>query len=297
MSTDRITVGIDGTDNSEGALDWAVEEANSRRAPIGVVYAYAFPDNAVPLYGAPLPGEVKADARAAEQARKAADGVVATVVARVRAHADVEVDGYAIPARPQRALIDASNHSSLLVLGSRQAGTVSSVLLGSVSAAVAARAHCPAVVVRGTPGLPEDNPAVVVGIDGYAADQTLLAFAFDYATRHGCPLNAVLCWHPAALASMSWRLPQPPPERAEARLSEALAGWRERYPDVEVHASAVRDHAVSGLLVHSLNQRLLVVGSHNTHALPGTLLGSVSQGVLHHALCPVAVLPTHDRRD
>jgi nucleotide-binding universal stress UspA family protein len=76
-------------------------------------------------------------------------------------------------------------------------------------------------------------------------------------------------------------------------LSEALAGWRERYPDVDVHGAVIRDHAVAGLVSESTAERLLVVGSRGRHALAGTLLGSVSQGVLHHATCPVAVVPLH----
>jgi nucleotide-binding universal stress UspA family protein len=36
-----------------------------------------------------------------------------------------------------------------------------------------------------------------------------------------------------------------------------------------------------------------VVGNHGRHASAAGLLGSVSQGVLHHAYCPVAVIPTH----
>jgi nucleotide-binding universal stress UspA family protein len=102
----------------------------------------------------------------------------------------------------------------------------------------------------------------------------------------------VLCWHPDRLAEMMWRAEPPAPARAEAWLSEALAGWREKYPDVVVHSGVIRDHPVSGLLTTAAAQDLLVVGSRGRHALAGTLLGSVSQGVLHHAACPVALVPS-----
>jgi nucleotide-binding universal stress UspA family protein len=82
-------------------------------------------------------------------------------------------------------------------------------------------------------------------------------------------------------------------ESTEAWLSEALAGWREKYPDVEVHSGVVRDAPVPGLVAASVGQSLLVVGTRRRHSLAGALLGSVSQGVLHHAVCPVAVVPSH----
>jgi nucleotide-binding universal stress UspA family protein len=103
----------------------------------------------------------------------------------------------------------------------------------------------------------------------------------------------VLCWPPDLLAEMSWRTEPPAPARAEVWLSEALAGWREKYPDVAVHSGVVSEHPAAGLVKESAAQYLLVVGSRGRHALTGTLLGSVSQGVLHHATCPVAVIPTH----
>jgi len=103
----------------------------------------------------------------------------------------------------------------------------------------------------------------------------------------------VLCWHPDLLATMKWRPSPPAPERADEWLSEALAGWREQYPDVTVHPEVIRDHPVAGLVLASSAQYLLVVGTTGHNALPGALLGSVSQGVLHHATCPVAVVPTH----
>jgi nucleotide-binding universal stress UspA family protein len=76
-------------------------------------------------------------------------------------------------------------------------------------------------------------------------------------------------------------------------LSEALAGWRDGYSDVTVHPEFVREHPVAGLVLASSAQYLLVVGTTGHHGLPGALLGSVSQGVLHRATCPVAVVPTH----
>jgi nucleotide-binding universal stress UspA family protein len=91
---------------------------------------------------------------------------------------------------------------------------------------------------------------------------------------------------------MSWRAGPAAPARADAWLSEALAGWREKYPDVVVHAEVIRAHPVAGLVSASTAQYLLVVGKHGHHAMTGTLLGSVSQGVLHHATCPVAVVPS-----
>jgi nucleotide-binding universal stress UspA family protein len=92
---------------------------------------------------------------------------------------------------------------------------------------------------------------------------------------------------------LSVRPEQPAPEGVEAWLAETLAGWQEKFPDVTVHREVIRDYAVAGLLTASTGQHLLVVGNRGRHALAGTLLGSVSQGVLHHATCPVAVVPTH----
>jgi nucleotide-binding universal stress UspA family protein len=179
------------------------------------------------------------------------------------------------------------------VLGSRHLATLGSTMLGSVSASVAARVHCPAVVVRGPSGLAEEGAAVVIGVDGTQPARDVVEFGFDHASRHRVPLRAVLCWHPDLLATMKWRPEPPAPARAEAWLSETLAGWREKYPDVTVHAEVIREHAVDGLALAARSQHLLVVGSRGRHALAGTLLGSVTLGVLHHATCPVAVIRTH----
>jgi len=224
--------------------------------------------------------------------RSAAHIIVERAAGRARELApDVEVSTEAVGAPPARALLAEAERASRVVLGSRGLKTFGSAVLGSVGGAVAARAACPVVVVRGPAGLVDERPAVVVGVDASPRAEHVLEFAFDYASRHRAPLRPVLCWHRDMLTEIAWSPETPAPPRAEEWLSEALAGWREQYPDVAVHPGVVRDHPAAGLLGAAAAQRLLVVGSHGEHALVGTVLGSVTQAVLHHATCPVAVIP------
>ena len=74
------------------------------------------------------------------------------------------------------------------------------------------------------------------------------------------------------------------------RLEAELEPWREKYPDVRLLAEAVPGHPGHLLAVASQHAALVVVGSRGRGTLTETLLGSVSQAVLHHAHCPVAVL-------
>jgi nucleotide-binding universal stress UspA family protein len=288
MSVDQTSVllGVDGSPADELALAWAVQEAGARATSLRVVCAHHWL-----LTSGPLPSDEPGTARL--HSRQLAEQIIATTLERARAiDPAVPMTGEAIEGEAVEVLIEESKRMALMVLGSRQLGAFGSSFLGSVSAAVAARADGPVVVVRGPSGLPGENPGVVVGVDGGEASAALLEFGFEFASRHGIPLRAVLCVHRDLLTSMSWRSGAPAPERAEVWLAEALAGWQEKFPDVAVHSAVIRDHPAAGLVTESLNQNLLVVGSHGHHALAGTLLGSVSQGVLHHAYCPVAVVPT-----
>jgi nucleotide-binding universal stress UspA family protein len=284
-----VVVGIDGSAGAEAALRWAIADASTRKVALRLVCAYRLVPGYYQDLGmyTDLPPEM-------ELVKQAATEVLDKAMAQATSiEPGVEVSGAVVDGSPIPVLIEESQQASLLVLGSRQRSTLASSLLGSVSGAVAARADCPAIVVRAPAGLPADQAEVVVGVDGTQASQALLEFGFDHASRRQAPLRAVLCWHPDLLASMLWRPEPPPPARAEAWLSETLAGWREKYPDVAVYSGVVREHPAEGLTAESAAAQLLVVGNRGRHAMAGTLLGSVSQAVLHHATCPVAVLPTH----
>ncbi|HEX8303366.1 MAG TPA: universal stress protein [Jatrophihabitans sp.] len=283
-----VVVGIDGS-GGEAAVRWAVQEAGSRKVPVRLLCAYRT-----------VPGYYQGRGRYTEapidlaQVRQVAEVVIEKAIIEAAViDPKVEVDGQLVDGSPVPVLIEESRWGSLIVLGSRQRSALRSNILGSVSAAVAARAECPAVVLRGPAALSEEHPAIVVGVDGTLASQTLLEFGFDYASRRQVPLRAVLCWHPDLLATMMWRLEPPAPTRAEAWLAETLAGWQEKYPDVAVQSGVVREHPGAALAAESASAQLLVVGNRGRYAMAGTLLGSVSQAVLHHATCPVAVVPTH----
>ena len=157
--------------------------------------------------------------------------------------------GDAIEGSPSRVLVQEASSATELVVGSRHCTALRSAVLGSVGVAAAGRTACPMIVVRGPAGLREEDAAVVVGVDTTDTAQTVLAVAFDHASRHQVPLRPVLCWHPDLLASMKWRPSPPAPEQAERWLSEALAGWRDRYPDVTVHPEVIREHPVAGLVL------------------------------------------------
>ncbi len=289
MTTEKlpVVVGIDATSGADAALDWALAEARSRAVPVRLVHALGreLAYGALQVYGEMPPPDVTS-------AHDAAASLLTRTANRARVLApDVAVTTHVGDDGPIRTLLEESTRASTIVLGTRHLGTLGSVTLGSVGTAVSARASCPVVVLRGPAGLVEERAGVVVGVDAQEPSDPILAYAFDFAHRRALPLHAVLCWRPDVLAEMLWRPEQPAPEWADLWLSEALAGWRPNHPDVEVHASVVRERPVAGLLAASAAQQLLVVGTRGRHAVAGALLGSVSQGVLTGATCPVAVVP------
>jgi nucleotide-binding universal stress UspA family protein len=279
-----VVVGLGTVRHGIPELDWAAREAQSRNRPLHVVRAYH-------LSQATLPWESSTDRMIIGDLRRIAEKHVRDALTHVRTQwPEVTAEGAVIDGVPWDVLRDASQEADLTVLGSRHLNAVGCAVLGSVSTVVAAGGAGPIVVVGSPPGNPAENPEVVVGVDGSESMDAVLAFAFDYASRHKRAVHAVYCWSPDLLATMQWRPEPPAPDRAERWLAEAVAGWQEKYPDVPVRRGVIRESAVDGLVLESASQDLLVVGSHSRHARIASLLGSVSQGVLHHATCPVAVV-------
>jgi nucleotide-binding universal stress UspA family protein len=137
-----IIVGIDGSDHSRRALEWAVKEAAIRHAPLTVLVVQpaiaGYTGSAVAYPG---------DAALADQARKTAQEETDQVLAGVGGSGPESVTVQAAIGIPAAVLIAASQGADLVVVGSRGSGGFRELVLGSVSTQVTHHAHCPVVVI------------------------------------------------------------------------------------------------------------------------------------------------------
>ncbi|MDH6132264.1 nucleotide-binding universal stress UspA family protein [Kitasatospora sp. MAA4] len=280
-----VIVGMDSSEASRHALDWAADEANLRTEPLSVRHIWVEETTKTP------------DGQESPPSREAGEALLDVALARtLRQHPDLEVSIELLDGRLRDAMTEAAHGADLLVLGARGSGGFPGLLAGSTSLFVAARATCPVVVVRPT-GTEPGRGGVVAGIRGDHGDAEVLAFAFDFAQRRQLPLLALHAWS-YPLITMPGHASPPVFEEAhigaeQGRLvAEVLAGWRERFPQVDVTESAVRAHPAGELVARSREHQLVVVGRHGEPHGPLGRLGSTSQATVLHAGCPVAVVPT-----
>jgi nucleotide-binding universal stress UspA family protein len=289
-----IVVGHDGSASSDLALDWALDHAERRRAPVQIVRAFerSMFDSGLGHGHGYAGGEVD-DLRARTEA-----DLTATRDRAQAAHPGLEVTSAMEEGVAQLVLVGLSRQADTIVLGSHGAGGFSTLVAGSTTMHVASHAECAVVAVPSTARSPHAR-GVVVGVDGSEVSEAAIAYAFQEATELGSPLTAVHAWsEPLTGTAVRAAMPLPEDPAAYTRsqqilLAESLAGWSEKYPDVEVHRLVVHGHPVRALADASSGAALLVVGCHGRGAVRSILLGSVSHGVLHLATSPVAVVRGH----
>jgi nucleotide-binding universal stress UspA family protein len=286
-----VVVGLDLSATSELAVDWGAAEAELRGCALELVHVA--PPTALPavvvsdtdnphVYGDTPPLTLP-------HSRCEAVG------ARVRqAHPSLEVVVRVVPgADPAHTLVEESRHAAVLALGARGLGALRGMVLGSVSKAVTEHAHAPVVVVRHAASTTIPDPRVVVGVDGSEVSAPALRFAFEEARRRRVGVTAVHTWQPdVRTPSTEWWPADPIRDEADERAvaSEAIAGFREEFPDVDVRVHVTEQDAVAELVRLSSGAGLLVVGSRGRGPVASAVLGSVSATVLRKAHCPVAVV-------
>jgi nucleotide-binding universal stress UspA family protein len=221
-----VVVGVDGSLSSLSAVETAAREAQLRPRPLRVVHALNWPLLNVPVSGFQDDAE-RTVASAADRAR-----VVAP---------DVEISTEIITGEAAAVLLGCSTNASLVVVGDRGLGGFTGLLVSSVAVQLAAHASCPVLVVRG-----DSDPAapVLLGADGSPDSEAAVGFAFEEAALRGVPLAALHAWsHPVSEWPGDMLSPVYDVDETEAEeslvLAEALAGWREKYPDVVVRRRTV----------------------------------------------------------
>ncbi|MFD5458455.1 universal stress protein [Streptomyces olivaceus] len=287
--TRPITAGVDGSEESVAALAWAAREAVRRRAPLHVVHSWRHETQEA----------AGAGGRDAQErwVRDAVAGAVRTVTER---HPELTVTTEVREGDAVAALLAAAADAGTLVLGSRGHGAVVGFLLGSVGQQVIAGAGGPVVLVRAGDEVAAEAAGreVVVGQQGEPEDSAdVIGFAFEAAAARGATVRAVRAWAlptvftyspgSMALADEAGGLEQ----YERKALGEALGPWRERFPDVPVVEHVEMGSAGQVLLSVAANAQLMVVGRRARRTAVGARIGSVAHGVLHHAACPVAVVP------
>ena len=280
-----VVVGVDGSGSAYRAVEWATAEAARRGVALRLVSAFSWTTSDHP---------VRHDGRVAQYRDQLLEAARHRLSRAARIAEDTSPGIETAPqveiGAPIEVLGSEARRAQLLVLGDRGLGGVTGLVLGSVAVALAARGACPVVIVRGETRN-TDGP-VVVGIDGSPVSEAALAFAFDAAAVRGVALVAVHAWSPTAVDKalepvMDWAAVA---DEEEAVLAERLSGWGQKYPQVTVRRSVVRDGAARALVDASRGAQLVVVGSRGRADAAGLFLGSVSHGVLHAAHCPVAIV-------
>ncbi|MFI5640538.1 universal stress protein [Streptomyces goshikiensis] len=287
--TRAITVGVDGSEASLAAADWAAREAGIREVPLRIVHAWLWHPLDVPVV------------QDEETRAKVADTMLRQAETRVAGrYPDLTVTAEVVHDTAVAALLGEAERSDILVLGSRGHGALMGFLLGSNGQQVIASSTRPVVAVRTRDerSLPAEGGEIVVGQQGTPEESdAVLGFAFEAAAARGAAVRAVRAWSlpPVyAYGAGSMRLVDEagglePFERKA--LAQALAPWRARYPDVPVVEHVEIGSGAQVLLSAASNAQLLVVGRRTRHAPVGTRIGSVAHAALHHARCPVAVVP------
>jgi len=286
-----VVVGMDGSREAIRAAEYGAWEANRRKVPLRLVFAY----QSTPMWGPAM--------LLANDYEWVRDSVRDILLAAEKRLTDfgVPVDSAVISGSPAAVLVEESQQASLVVIGTRATGGLMGHLSGSVAAQVAAHAHAPVVVLR--PTGPQDLAAVtaasrpvVVGVDGSAESLHAVEFAVEEAVARGARLQAVYVW---TLEQLSEVKPVNPEEyrfadveaTALRLLTEATQGWAGRYPELTISRQAVHGLDPVEVLVQASDAAgLIVVGARGHGGFLGLRLGSTVDGLVRHAGVPVAVV-------
>ncbi|MGE3328691.1 MAG: universal stress protein [Acidimicrobiia bacterium] len=291
----RIVVGVDGSDGGAAALRWAAREADARTSSLTAVLAWDFLDQHHVIAEAPFD-----PAYNAVDAASALRSIVVGVVGAARA---ATIEQKAIRNQPAEALLEQSEGADLLVVGARGMGRFRTLLLGSVTHQCLHHATCPVAAVRDRADRPTDGIGrIIVGTDGSESAQRASSghWMRRVYTRRRWSASTRGAGSPYAgslgVSSLVERA-------ARSTLDEAVESADTDGLRAPVIRTLTFGSAAERILNAANDADLLVVESRGLGGFKGLLLGSVSNQAVHHATCPVIVLPPaidadgHDRSD
>ena len=281
-----VVVGVDGSDTALGAAQWAAEFAIRHALPLTLLHAV--PNLDWHFFSPVPPPEI--------DQHPDRDAVLAAAETAVRStHPDLTIRRAVFKGAIATALTDASQSARLVVVGT---GAADHGVLGGHAVRIVNRTHCPVVVWRQPVAKRTGKPLpVVVGVDESKDSTRALAEAFDVAAALHAPLMVVHMWEIGAAVGlgysqgyMDWQLLDLLQTQQRERMDEMIAPFAAKYRNAHVSKVFQDISPAKGLTDLSKEAQLVVVGSHGRGRLADSILGSVSQSLIHHAECPVLVV-------
>jgi nucleotide-binding universal stress UspA family protein len=193
-------------------------------------------------------------------------------------------------------LLRAAEHADALVVGKRGLTAAKRLFVGSNSIAIAGRSPIPVVVVPDQwVSAPGAAGPVLVGLDGSAADDAVLGYAFERCARLAVPLIVLHAWQVPTIYTWSPEDIRRWSDEATRHVDTALARWVERRPEVKVTTRVLDSKAAMAILDAAAEAEAQLVcprEAHRPHHVGGLHLGSTARAVLHYSESPVAIIPS-----
>ncbi|MCB0931788.1 MAG: universal stress protein [Mycobacterium sp.] len=283
-----VVVGVDGSETALGGARWAAKFASAHALPLTLLHVIPRMDWHFTDAHPPTTLDRSAEG----------DAALAAVETAVRSeYPDLELRAEPVKGSVISVLKEASRSARLLVVGS---GASDHRVLGGHAVRIAHRAVCPVVIWRQPLAKRTGKPLpVIVGVDESDGSTRSLAEAFDVARGLRAPLTVVHMWEIGAAVgmgdlggqgNMDWPLLNLLQSQQRQKMDELVAPLAREYDNAHVTKVFQDISPAKGLSELSREAQLVVVGSHGRGGLADSLLGSVSQSVIHHAECPVLVV-------
>jgi nucleotide-binding universal stress UspA family protein len=267
-----VVVGVDGSEQSRLALQWAADLCRVTGAKLAVVEAWSGGDPA------------SANETGARVKRELADAARELLGSKA---ADLDIEFEELRGSAAGAILERVTPEDSLVLGSRGRGGFAGLLLGSVSRECIEHASCPVMVIRHEGGLPDAAAPILVGHDGSPSSARALEWGVRLAQSTGAEVIAAHVWQ----SSSSEVRP-----RLHRRFSAAARQSVDRW--AKAVTPAARPLEVEGeprMELVSLGQRLdaglLVVGRRGTGKIRALRMGSVASYLVTSSTVPIAIIP------
>jgi nucleotide-binding universal stress UspA family protein len=284
--TRAIVVGVDESDGAADALRWAAKEADFHQAGLTAVMAWGFLDQHHTIVGE------RFDPTYGEQA--ATDALREFVVRALGTERARTVDVRPVCDLPARALLEAGSAADLLVVGARGLGGFRGLLLGSVSQHCLHHTTTPIAIIRPVDAEHETSGRIVVAVDGSPTSHRALQWAMVESRARDVTLDVVHAWQVPYAGYLPFGSTRPDDadayEDAATQLLERMIASAGGDSD-RTRAVPIRGATSEAVLRAAEGADLLVAGTRGHSPLKRLVLGSVATQLVHHARCPLVVVP------